>query len=109
MGERAVAPPLNQARQWCSGYYAFKTCVSNLLMLGVTMYLYHKWYTKKQKLKIYGWFLNELQDIKSVKLLVMLNKFTTGYFGGYHAFLLQVVCQKQTPQIDGSFLNLLYI
>ena len=28
---------------------------------------------------------------------------------GYHAFLLQVVCQKRKPQIDGLFLSILHI
>ena len=41
----------------------------------------------------------------------MLQKMVSmGYYCRYyHLFLLQVVCRKQKPQIDGSLLNLLHI
>ena len=67
-----------------SGYYAFKAYYYKISE--VTMYLNHKWHTRKQKLQINGWVLNVL-----------------------HILGQQVVCQKGKPQIDGSFLNSLHI
>ena len=92
-----------------SGYYAFKACYYELLMLMGTNYLYLKRYTKKRKAQIDGWSLNVLHILSQEKELFMVNKVTTGYCRGYHIFLLQVVFQKQEPQIDSSFLNVLHI
>ena len=80
-----------------------------LQMLVVTRYLYHKWYTKKRKAQIDGWFLNLMHILGQEKILFMVNKVITGYWRGYHLFLLKVVCQKRKPQIDGPFINVLHL
>ena len=90
-----------------NGLYAFNACYYKLLMLVVTRYSYHKWFTQKRKPQIYCWFLKVLHILDQEKILFMVNKVTTGYWRGDHIFLVKVVCQKWKPQIDGSFLNVL--
>ena len=94
---------------FCEWYYAFKACFYKLLMPEITTYLSHKWYTKRWKPQIDNWFQNVLHILVQEIIMFIVNKVTTGYCRGYHLFLLQVVCHEQKPQIDGSFLNVLYI
>ena len=58
-----------------SGYYAFKAYYYKLLMSEVTMYLNHKWHTRKQKPQINGGVLNVLHILgQDFFLLLNLEK-----------------------------------